>query len=178
MRRGVAANHIVFGEGLATLAGDALQAEAFATLLNSDLPDGTASRWHGFWQERPALRDLPRTGPGFGRGGRRAHAGSADGRSSRQNRHALMASAQLGVLAAGGAPTGCRRKITRAHLACFSDPRRHLDYTSSAEVLGKRAGSDSARDKTTFMTLMSLQEARRIVGEQTRYAIEALKKSL
>ena len=38
LRRGKPTNHIVYGEFTATLAGDALQAEAFGTILRSGLP--------------------------------------------------------------------------------------------------------------------------------------------
>ena len=43
LRRGKPTNHIVYGEWLATLAGDTLQAEAFNTLLNSALPAETVA---------------------------------------------------------------------------------------------------------------------------------------
>lgn len=38
LRRGKPTNHVVYGECTATLAGDALQAEAFGTILRSELP--------------------------------------------------------------------------------------------------------------------------------------------
>ena len=38
LRRGRPTNHVVFGECTATLAGDALQAEAFGTILRCALP--------------------------------------------------------------------------------------------------------------------------------------------
>ena len=38
LRRGKPTNHVVFGEFTATLAGDALQAEAFASVLSAPLP--------------------------------------------------------------------------------------------------------------------------------------------
>ena len=38
LRRGKPTNHVVFGECTATLAGDALQAEAFRTILSTELP--------------------------------------------------------------------------------------------------------------------------------------------
>ena len=38
LRRGKPSNHKVFGECTATLAGDALQALAFETILKADLP--------------------------------------------------------------------------------------------------------------------------------------------
>ena len=37
LRRGKPTNHVIYGECTATLAGDALQAEAFRTILESDL---------------------------------------------------------------------------------------------------------------------------------------------
>ena len=38
LRRGKPTNHVIYGECTATLAGDALQAEAFRTILSTDLP--------------------------------------------------------------------------------------------------------------------------------------------
>ena len=38
LRRGKPTNHVVYGECTATLAGDALQAEAFHTILSTELP--------------------------------------------------------------------------------------------------------------------------------------------
>ena len=38
LRRGKPTNHVVYGECVATLAGDALQSLAFETLLSADLP--------------------------------------------------------------------------------------------------------------------------------------------
>ena len=38
LRRGKPTNHVVYGECTATLAGDALQAEAFRTILSAELP--------------------------------------------------------------------------------------------------------------------------------------------
>ena len=43
LRRGKPTNHVVYGECTATLAGDALQAEAFGTVLRSKLPAGRRS---------------------------------------------------------------------------------------------------------------------------------------
>ena len=44
LRRGRPTNHVVYGECTATLAGDALQAEAFGTILRSGLPAGRKAR--------------------------------------------------------------------------------------------------------------------------------------
>ena len=44
LRRGRPTNHVVYGECTATLAGDALQAEAFGTILRSELPADRKAR--------------------------------------------------------------------------------------------------------------------------------------
>lgn len=178
LRRGKAANHIVFGKGIATLAGDALQAEAFATLLNSRLPDGTVVAMARALAKAAGLEGiclgqaLDMAGEGV-----RLTLDQLTAVHHAKTASLLVASAQLGVLAAGGSDNQLQAAEKYARHLGFAFQVRDdiLDYTSSAEVMGKRAGSDSARDKTTFMTLMSLHDARRVVGEQTQRAVEALK---
>ena len=49
-----------------------------------------------------------------------------------------------------------------------------LDVTSSAEVLGKPAGSDSANDKHTFVSIYGLEAAERAASEYTGKAEKTL----
>lgn len=49
-----------------------------------------------------------------------------------------------------------------------------LDVTSTTEVLGKPVGSDEKNEKTTFVTLFGLEEAKRKVAELTDEAIDML----
>ena len=44
LRRGKPTNHVVFGECVATLAGDVLQTEAFGTILRSKMTDSARLR--------------------------------------------------------------------------------------------------------------------------------------
>ena len=46
-----------------------------------------------------------------------------------------------------------------------------LDITSSLEVLGKPVGSDEKNQKTTYVTLFGVEEARRIAGRLSMQAV-------
>ena len=64
LRRGKPTNHIVYGECTATLAGDALQAAAFETVLSASLEpaeDSGGCPRTGFcrWRERNMRRSVP-----------------------------------------------------------------------------------------------------------------------
>ena len=49
-----------------------------------------------------------------------------------------------------------------------------LDQTSSDEELGKPVGSDNDNSKSTYVSLLGIDECRRLVDELTFNAIEAL----
>lgn len=49
-----------------------------------------------------------------------------------------------------------------------------LDVTSTTEVLGKPVGSDAASSKTTFATLMGIEQADKLASKLTDKAIEIL----
>lgn len=50
-----------------------------------------------------------------------------------------------------------------------------LDVTSTAEELGKPIGSDSQNNKSTFVSTLGLETARKLANEYTEKAIESLK---
>lgn len=177
LRRGKPTNHVVYGECMATLAGDALQAEAFMTLLKSDLPARTVV---GMGQ---LLAEAAGNG-GICLGqtldmeseGKRLTLDQLTTVHRYKTAVLLIASAQLGVMAAGGGAGQLRAaKEYASHLGlAFQVQDDILDYTGTTEALGKPAGSDQERSKATFMSLMSLHDARHIVSDQTHYAIAAL----
>ena len=49
-----------------------------------------------------------------------------------------------------------------------------LDVTGDEKTLGKPIGSDKENSKNTFVSLTSLEESERLVGEYTKKAVEAL----
>ncbi|MCD8025849.1 MAG: polyprenyl synthetase family protein, partial [Clostridiales bacterium] len=50
-----------------------------------------------------------------------------------------------------------------------------LDVTSSDEELGKPVGSDEQNSKSTYVSLLGIDECRRLVNELTEQALESLK---
>ena len=50
-----------------------------------------------------------------------------------------------------------------------------LDVTSTAEVLGKPIHSDEKNEKTTYVTLLGIDKAEKIVEKESVGAIELLK---
>jgi geranylgeranyl diphosphate synthase type II len=177
LRRGKPTNHIVYGETLATLAGDALQAEAFHTLLNSELPAETIVK-----MGRILAGAAGSNGICLGQALDMASEGRCLTLDELTEIHRyktaslLIASAMLGVTAAGGSAGQLRAaEAYAAHLGlAFQVQDDILDVTGTTEALGKTAGSDRENNKTTFMSLMSVHDARHIVSDQTHYAIAAL----
>ena len=50
-----------------------------------------------------------------------------------------------------------------------------LDRTGTAERLGKNPGADDASGKTTFLSFMTVDEAREMAAQLTARAIDAVK---
>ena len=175
MRRGKPSNHIKFGEFTATLAGDALQAAAFETLLGSALPPSTmvemgrvlaaAAGPHGIcagqyldMREKPlAMSVLTEI-------------------HDRKTAALISAAAIIGVLAANGT----QEQITAAECyaksvgLAFQVRDDVLDVTATADELGKPIGSDRKHDKTTFATLMGYSECNEFIRAKTEDAVAAL----
>jgi geranylgeranyl diphosphate synthase type II len=177
LRRGKPTNHVVYGECVATLAGDALQAAAFETLAESDLPAETVVSMVKILSKAAGPQGIC-----LGQAmdmhaeGKRLMLDELSAIHRYKTAALLIASAQLGVLAAGGKDNQLRAAEEYAyHLGlAFQVQDDILDYTATTEALGKPAGSDKTNNKTTFMTLMSLHDARHIVSDQTHYAIASL----
>jgi geranylgeranyl pyrophosphate synthase len=177
LRRGKPTNHKIYGECIATLAGDALQAAAFETLLHSKLPAETVVRMAKVFAKAagPMGICLGQT-LDMKSEGQRLTLNEMTAIHNYKTSALWIAAAQLGVLAAGGRDNQLRAAEEYAyHLGlAFQVQDDILDYTATTAELGKPAGSDKTNGKTTFMTLMSLHDARHIVNDQTHYAIASL----
>ncbi len=177
LRRGKPTNHIVYGECIATLAGDALQASAFEALCHSNLPAEAIVKMVKILSKAAGSCGicLGQTLDMLGEGKKLSLDALTDIHHYKTSA-LLTASAQLGVAAAGGSESQLRAAEEYAyHLGlAFQVQDDILDFTGTTEILGKPVGSDEANNKTTFLTLMGLHDARHIVSDQTHYAIASL----
>jgi geranylgeranyl diphosphate synthase type II len=199
LRRGKPSNHIVYGECVATLAGDALQAAAFGTLLGSDLPPdavvamgkalaeaaGPQGICGGQHLDMLAGRsDATEAEPD--EAGQTEQVSPADGSATieaqilemyaMKTSALLVAAAELGVLAAGGdaAQIEAAGEYAVALGLAFQLRDDVLDRTATTEDLGKPAGSDEAGGKATLAALLGTEACEELIAGLTDNAIAAL----
>ncbi|MCC7013590.1 MAG: polyprenyl synthetase family protein [Planctomycetes bacterium] len=165
-RRGRPSCHKQFGEALAVLAGDGLQAHAFAVLSSIGRSSASDPRC------QPALRVLARAaGPSGMVGGQvldmqltgQAPALARIQEMQRKKTGALIAAAaELGAIAARASE---QRRATAAAWgaalgACFQAVDDVLDVTADRAELGKTPGKDAAQHKPTLVAALGLDGAR------------------
>lgn len=177
LRRGKPTSHVVFGEGTAVLAGDCLQAEAFALLLSSRMePERVVAMARALSQAAglygicgAQALDLAAEGqPLTGEQLVRIHHGKTAA--------LLTAAAEIGVIAGGGGPDELEAARTYAADVGLAFQIRDdvLDVISTDEELGKPVGSDAANGKTTFVTLYGQERCAAMIRELTEHACESL----
>lgn len=177
LRRGKPTNHIVYGECTAVLAGDALQAEAFASILRSELPaknradcaeiladavgaDGMCGgqyldmAWEGRKLTEQQLMDI----------------------NSRKTGALIIAACQMGVAAAGGTESqlAAAAQYGAAVGAAFQIRDDMLDVLSTVEELGKPIGSDAQEQKNTFMALYGQKKCEQMIDKLTKCAKDVI----
>ncbi len=177
LRRGKPTNHKVYGEAYAILAGDGLLTDAFAVCaMNPEVTGDCAAA---------AVAILSGAAGSYGM--IKGQVMDIYGESHRLSEKELVelhmgktgamicASAQLGALAAGFAPNS---EVTERLTAfaqkiglVFQIIDDILDVTSTDEVLGKSIGSDKEKNKTTFMSFFSADEAKEYAERLTGEAI-------
>ena len=177
MRRGKPSNHKQFDEFTATLAGDALQAAAFETILNSDLPPATVVGMarilaqaageqgicggqhldvHGVWKlltEEELIR---------------IH--------NMKTAALISAAARIGVVAAGGTQEQIEAAGDYAMAVGLAFQIRDdvLDITEPTESLGKPMGADLENNKITFAMIAGVAKCEEMIREQTEKAAAAV----
>jgi farnesyl diphosphate synthase len=162
LRRGKAACHIAFGEALALLAGDALQALAFGVLAEGGPAD--AARACALLADAAGVRGMA--------GGQAVDLGSV-GATLAQPELESMHRMKTGALIRASVRLGaaCGRPLTGAEAAAldayaaaaglaFQVVDDVLDVEGSAASLGKTAGKDMAQGKPTFVTGLGLAAAK------------------
>ena len=177
LRRGKPTNHVVYGECTATLAGDALQAEAFGTIARSQLPaearvtcveiladavgsDGMcAGQYLDMVGEHKLLSE-----------------DELNDINSHKTGSLLTAACRMGVAAAGGnkAMLEAAAQYGACVGAAFQIRDDILDVISTSEELGKPIGSDAQEHKNTYMTLLGEYKCMQMIEKLTDQAKNAI----
>jgi len=194
LRRGRPTTHVVYGDGLAILAGDGLLTEAFVVLAESPspaLPAGASDAPAA--QRLQAVAVLARAAGAAGMVGGQAIDLAAVGRvrsaeSMALDAHALedMHLRKTGALIRAAATTGAILtgaddettqaidEYARELGLTFQIIDDVLDVEGSSDVLGKTAGKDAAAGKPTFPALYGVEGSRRRAADHVDRALAAL----
>ena len=177
-RRGKLTNHKVYGAGLATLAGDALLTMAFELLARQQgVPAETMLR---------VVREISEAVGANGMVGGQALDLASEGKRIDMDTLRRMHMAKTGALfrasvrsgaILGGADEAQLAALTEyaeAFGLAFQITDDILDVTGDAAAIGKPVGSDERNHKSTYVTLTSLEEAKRLAREAADRAHEAL----
>lgn len=177
LRRGKPTNHVVYGECTATLAGDALQAEAFGTILRSELPAEARAECARILADAVGADGM--CGGQFldmiGEN-KLLTADELDEINSRKTGALLIAACTMGVAAAGGneKQSEAARRFGAAIGAAFQIRDDMLDVISTSEQLGKPIGSDAQEHKNTYMALYGTERCMKMIEKLTEVAKAAL----
>jgi geranylgeranyl pyrophosphate synthase len=188
LRRGRPTLHVVYGDGIAILAGDGLHAEAFALLARepaSDDPDldrrklrvigivgeaaGAAGMVGGQAIDLQAAGQAPRHPITLDADGLR-------GMHARKTGALIRASAIAGAIMAGGDAA----QIAAIHAyadevgLAFQIVDDILDVEGDPAALGKTAGKDAASAKPTYPSLFGLDRSRALAADCLQRAHAAL----
>lgn len=173
LRRGKPTNHVVFGECTATLAGDALQAEAFGTILRAKLPAEVRADCARALADAAGVdgicggQELDMEG-----NGKTLSEDELIDLQARKTGSLLSAACLMGAIV-GGANAKQREaaQVYGAAIgAAFQIRDDMLDELSTTEELGKSIGSDKREEKATFMSLYGEEKCRKMIAHLTENA--------
>ena len=182
-RRGRKTTHVVYGEAMGILTGDALLNYAFETAAEAFTMFPEKSLQIG-----KALQILAKKAGIYGMIGGQVVDVNSEGKSISKEVldfiHELKTSAliessmMIGATLAGASPEEIQtvKTIAKNVGIAFQIQDDVLDVTSSLEVLGKPVLSDEKNEKTTYVTLVGLDKAREYVEVISNEAIDLLRK--
>ncbi len=177
LRRGMPTNHIVYGDWLAMLSGDALQAAAFETILSSDNPADIKSEAALILAEAAGANGMC-GGQYLDKIYEKARPAINDLKSIHKKKTAalIIASCLIGCTAAGANQKEIEAAIEYAECIglAFQILDDILDTESSVEEIGKPIGSDNKNGKTTFVSLLGINKCREHIAELTNRAVKTV----
>ena len=184
-RRGRKTTHVVYGEGMAVLAGDALLNYAFETAAQAFEGVETIEEYRRI---AAALQILGRKAGIYGMIGGQSADLEAEKMGDDVTEEMLLfihehktaaliqAAMMIGATLAGAGAEEISRLEQCAYDIgiAFQIQDDILDVTSSLEVLGKPVGSDEKNHKLTYVTMHGIGKSKEQVEELSREAIEIL----
>ena len=181
LRRGKPSTHAVYGETMALLAGDGLLNLAFETILASRNRGSLSA--DGVLGAASALADAAGIDGMVGgqvidlqSEGKSIDLATLEALQRGKTAALLIAACVMGARLAGATPeqeTAARTFGENVGLA-FQIVDDILDVTADAAKLGKPVGSDAENEKVTYVSLLGLEEARRLAAQRTAEAVEVL----
>ena len=184
-RRGRKTTHVVYGEGMAVLAGDGLLNYAFETAARAF---DSASTVEQYRKAALAIQILGRKAGIYGMiGGQCADLEAEEAKEVMTDEmllfiHAhktaalIQAAMMIGATLAGALPNDVEKLEKCAYNIglAFQIQDDILDVTGSLEVLGKPIGSDEKNHKLTYVALHGVEESKKKVEELSGEAIDIL----
>ncbi len=180
-RRGRPSNHVKYGEAVALLAGDALLTLAFDVMLSKENIEKV-----GADKAACAAGVLARAIGCSGMIGGQVIDILSQGKFLSQKELDFMHGQKTGALIRAACEIGCivagagtrMRDIAKCYAEklglAFQIADDVLDVTSSIEEMGKMSGSDVEKSKTTYVTLMGIENSKKEVKELINQAKKTL----
>jgi geranylgeranyl diphosphate synthase type II len=179
LRRGRPTLHVVYGDGIAILAGDALQAEAFALVAREPMTNDPPIPSRKLHALRVIAEAVGSTGMVGGQAIDLQAAGQAPGHPltlnadglramhARKTGALITAAAASGAIMAGASDTQLSA-ITRYGALiglAFQIVDDVLDVEGDAQTLGKSAGKDAAGAKPSYPAIFGLERSRAMASD-------------
>ena len=177
-RRGKLTNHKVYDEAIAILAGDALLTLSFEVMLaQKDVQPQTLVA---------VVAEIAKAAGPSGMFGGQVLDMQSEGQNIPLEKLQLMHNAKTGALftaaiKAGGMIAGANPKqlemlvqFSKFYGLAFQITDDILDAVGEQEKIGKPVGSDEKNNKATFVTLYSVEEAKKMAQVAVNNAIECL----
>lgn len=178
LRRGKPTNHKVYGEATAVLAGDALLTESFR-LITSQLSSNVSAD-----KKLRIVDELVKSAGALGMVGgqfddmeaeqKQVSLAELESIHARKTGKLLTFSVAAGAMLAGASDDDIEklRKFSYHIGIAFQIRDDILDLEGSEEKIGKRVGSDTANEKSTYPSLLTLSGAKEKLDEHITRAKE------
>lgn len=177
-RRGKPTNHKVFGDGIAVLAGDALLTLAFEVMLRQEdaAPETLVT----------VVSEMSRAAGPYGMVGGQVLDLEGEGRrldlAALRKIHMGKTGALFCAAIRSGAILAGAKEEEFAALTLYAErfglafqiTDDILDVTGDEAAIGKPVGSDVRNEKATYVTLTSLEEAKKLAEDAVEEAVAAL----